>query len=255
MKTNNISFIRMQKAEFPQFAKEMLQIIEKHNPEELKLHVVNNLLAETLPALQAMKVRQSKHELTVPLNAKHTERCANANMLLSLLNVYLRDSDRLAHAKKVENCIRQHLTHISRLSVVKVSENFEMFFATVESDNSIGAAFDALGLSGYVQKAKAAHNEYKVLNEKRRIDMNKKAEKTTAMAKALVSKNARTALQVINSAVLMYPDVDYSVLIAELNALISQFKVKLKARRTRSANKLLKTTTAASSTKTVAAAV
>jgi uncharacterized protein YejL (UPF0352 family) len=49
----------MQKAEFPQFAKEMLQIIEKHNSEELKLQVVNNLLADTMPALAAMKVRQA----------------------------------------------------------------------------------------------------------------------------------------------------------------------------------------------------
>jgi len=255
MRLYNITLNKMQKVEFPQFAKEMLQIIEKHKSEELKLQVVNNLLADTMPALAAMKVRQSKHELTIRIKALHAERCQNANMIVSYLNVYLRDSNRLVDAQKVENCIRNHFAHINRWGAVKASEHFDMFFAKVEADSAIAAALEALSLSGIVHKAKAAHSEYRVLNEQRRNDINKKADKFTAVARALVSKNVKAALQIIDSAVLLYPDVDYSALIAELNALIAQYKAKLKARSTRNANKLLNATTAASSTKTVAAAV
>jgi hypothetical protein len=189
------------------------------------------------------------------LKALHAERCKNANLLVSYLNVYLRDSNHLADAQKVENCIRNHLAYINRWGAVKASEHFDMFFATVEADSVLQAALEALSLSGYVQKAKAATQQYRVLNEQRRNDINKEADKFTAVARALVSKNVKAALQIIDSAVLLYPDVDYSALIAELNALIAQYKAKLKARSTRNANKLLNATTAASSTKTVAAAV
>lgn len=254
MNIQSFTITKMQKAEFPQFAKDMLQIMVKHKVEDMNLQVVNNLLADTMPALEAMKVMESKHELTVPLKAKHTERCKNAQIIVGLLAVYLRDDDRLAHAKKVESCIQLHLARIKRMNVVKVSQNFDLFFAKIDADSGLAEAFEALGLNGYVQKAKAANSEYRALNNKRRIDINKKAEKLTAQAHAKVSKNVKAAQQIINSAVIMYPDVDYNALIAELNALIAQYKVKLKARRTRNANKLLNATTAASSSKTIAAA-
>ena len=255
MKSLTISFNSMQKAEFPQFAKDMLQIIEKHNSEELKLQVVYNLLADTMPALAAMKVRQGKHELTVPLQALHADRCKNANLLVSYLNVYLRDSNHIANAKKVEACIRHHLAHINRWGAVKASEHFDMFFASVEASSDVKAALETLGLNTYVENAKAAHTQYRMLNKQRRSELNKSADKLTAQARALVSKNVKDALQIIESASLMHPDIDYRQLKAELNALIAQYKAKLKARSTRKTNKLLNATTAASSTKTVAAAV
>lgn len=255
MELLNISIKKMHKAEFPQFAKEMLQIFEKHNTQELKLEVAHNLLADTLPALRLMKVNYGRHELTVPLKAMHTERCKNAYMLFGLLNMYMRDSDRLVHAQKLENCIRQHLANINRMSTVKVSENLDMFFATLQADSSNAASLEALGLTDYVQKARSAHEQYRVLNEKRRSELNKEADRFTIIAKSLVSKNVKIAMQLINSAGYFYPETDYSVFIAELNALIAQYNAKLKARRTRNANKQLNATTAASPSNTLADAV
>ncbi len=250
MELLNISIKKMQKAEFPQFAKDMLHVLEKHNLEELKLQATHKLMADTMPLLRSMKVSYGPHELTIPLKAMHAERCTNANMLFGLLNMYLRDSERLEHAQKLEDCIRHHLANINRLNLVKVSENLELFFAALKADSSKLAAIESLGLSSYVQKIKRAHEQYSELNNRRRAELSKEADKLTLIAKALVTKNTKIALQMIACAKYFYPEVDYSMLIAELNALITQYNTKLKARRTRNANKLSNATTDATSTHT-----
>lgn len=247
MKLLYISTKKMHKMEFPQFAKEMLQILENHNTEALKLQVAHKLLADTMPVLRSMKVRYGRHELTAPMKVLHTERCTNANMLFGLLNMYLRDPERLVHAQKLEDCIRHHLANINRISLVKVSENLELFFASLEADSVKAEALEVLGLNGYVQKARSAHEQYRELNKKRRAELNKEADRLTLKAKALVSNNTKLALQLIDSAVYFFPEVDYSIIIAELNALIAQYNAKLKARHTRNANKLSNATTNATS--------
>lgn len=243
MKLLNITTKKMQKAEFSQFAKDMLQIVEKHNTEALKLQVAHKLLADTMPVLRSLRVSYGRHELTVPLKAMHAERCKNANMLFGLLNIYLRDPERLVHAQKLEDCIRHHLANFNRMSLVKASENLELFFASLDADNDKVQALEALGMSSYVLKAKTAHGQYRELNERRRADLNREADKLTLKAKALVSNNTKRALQLIDSAVYFFPEVDYSIIIAELNALIAQYNAKLKARHTRNTNKLSNATT------------
>lgn len=68
MKLKNLSFTRLLKLELPEFAERVIGIVEEHNPEELKIEAVFDLLVKEQPQIDLLTVRYGAHPMTAELN-------------------------------------------------------------------------------------------------------------------------------------------------------------------------------------------
>lgn len=233
--------------ELPDLTGGVVRIVEKHNPETLKILSVYNLLKEHQTEVDKFRVAKKKHELTEEIDKLRKERETIFGALLNLM----RGHKKLApgNLRNAKATVMPHLDLY--LQGILLKNNFTQMRLTkelldaVDSSDAIRTALQDLGYITLIDELRVNYNAIVNLQNTRtetrsaKTRMDKSAIKTKATRLLTALFNTIEINQIAESS------LDYTPLINELNDLLAVYRqqmlVRYKAKRT---EKIKKTTDA-----------
>lgn len=134
-------------------AERTIEIIEAHNPEELKIQEVFDLLLAQQPQIKNLKVAYGPHPITqqlIPLRKKRLMYAAAIVYKMNMIvreDVYPNDSEVIKTRLKINSYL---LRFGSSKNEEIVSEKLTQFFREIENDEGFKLALDTYGLTNDV---------------------------------------------------------------------------------------------------------
>lgn len=249
-----VPFSRVQKLEFPDLVNGVVSIVEGHNPATMHIEDQYNLLLEVQPQVSSLVVVNKKHPETKVLDGLRARR---KNVLLAVM----RQTKALAKANLESQTVQLRLVtpfvntywnDINTYNSKTITERLKQMLLAIEADSSLKAAFTALGLMIFIDELTTIQSNIKLSTEKRRKSRSTLPKMRTQEVKSVVGVALADMIEAIELARKAHPELDYMPMINEINVLLTSYQSDIKARVTRNKNA---TTTAASSTTTLATAV
>ena len=142
-----VPFSAFLKIEMPRFAERMIEIVEKHNPEELAIKKMYDLLVAEKPNIEKLTDKFGAHPLTKTIAELREMRSLRISAIRLRLKVVLKENK--THDSKQLQTVKSEINHF--LKNLQSSKNDEMysqkitqFLALVASNPKLGAALDSL---------------------------------------------------------------------------------------------------------------
>lgn len=227
MKLKNLSFTRLLKLELPEFAERVIGIVEEHNPEELKIEAVFDLLVKEQPQIDLLTVRYGAHPMTAELNRLRELRQLYLSAIAFRLRVVTKEditqSDPAVILVDIE---------INRfLKKLRPSKNEEVinrmitrFFAELEANEELEAALSSLEFTVHLNELRSVHFRIQKLLGKRLKSISKRPKIKTAALRKSVCNALKNLFKEIELAPLRNPELDYKELFDELNDLMDKYR-------------------------------
>ena len=154
---------------------EVVSILEKHNPEELRLQDFQAILQAQKAKVKLLIEPYGKHQLTEVLARLHEKRLDYASLILMKRNALLKvDNKKIQElAQTTKWLTNQFLTKLGRKSRSDVTVMLEVFFSELNMDENaeVLEAFVRLGLDDYLNDLEKTNNEFQKLRSKRSLDI------------------------------------------------------------------------------------
>lgn len=222
-----IPFSGFLKLELPRFTLRVLDIVDSHNPEELKIKEMFDLLEAEKPRIARLKDKYGPHPLTFELNSMREMR----TFYISSLRFHLKKANKeMKSSHKVEvTLVNNELNHFfNNLELSKNEEMFiqkiNLFFDAIEANEELESSFSTLGFTEQLNNLRHVHSSIKSLINTRLRSISKRKGETTAQLRKYVIVATTNLVKQIEIAPFMNPDIDYSSLFNELNQLITEYK-------------------------------
>lgn len=246
----SLNFSRIRKFEYPELINGVVEIVEKHNPEQLGILGMYNLLLEVLPQLDELTVSYGSHPLTADLIEYRTKRSKLIRSLLAQTTAKNKAgvSALTAHTAVALPFLQRYFSKLSATNSRILSEEVNKMLAELAKDDALKAAFTALNLTVTTDELKRIQQSIKQNVSLRRAELAGRAKADTTAITNNVSIALDNLLKAIELAKVEHSDLDYMPLVNELNGLIGNYQVLIKSRITRSKNLAKKTTVALSPT-------
>ena len=227
MVLKTLYFSKLLKLELPEFAERVIGIVEEHNPEELKIEAVFDLLVKEQPQIDLLNVRYGAHPLTVELNRLRELRALYISAILFQLKVVTKED-----ATRANPSVRLVGIEVNRfLKKLKPSKNEEVtnrmitrFFAELDSNEELEAAFSSLEFTVHLNDLRNVHSSIQELLGKRLKSISKRPKIKTAALKKSVRDALKNLFKEIELAPLRNPELDYKELFDELNDLLDKYR-------------------------------
>jgi hypothetical protein len=220
--------------EFPDFAADICELIEKHNPVALKIDGVFGLLKAYMPEVEKITVRERSHPMTAVLQTLRLSRDQTLGSILTIMKGHRKISlEPMATAASIAlPILDKYLTEINRISSLSKRKRLSLLFDEMDTNSEFATALETLGLKVLVVELKRLSNEIVTLLKSRR-DANVQAERVYNYT---IIANASTALtnlfKTIEINSLIETNVDYSPLVNALNEILTEYNAILSARST-----------------------
>lgn len=243
--------------EYPDFATNVIEIVEKHNPETLKISGVIDLLKAEVPEIEKITINERYHPMTKELKTLRANRDKTLGAILSLIQGYKKQQvPALAAAVFIAiPFLDRFLTKINRNSNFIKNKKIDLMLIELAGNEALKAAFQTLGFTVLLDDLKTNYQAIVATQKNRRLSKSttQRVECRKIIVKAQIAMNNLFRTIEINQ--LVEKNVDYLPLINELNEMLIEYKTLLTQRRTlvQKAN-LIKKVTVASSTTTTATA-
>lgn len=246
----SLNFSRIRKFEYPELINGVVEIVEKHNPEQLGILGMYNLLLEVQPQLNELTVSYGSHPLTAELADYRIKRLKIIRSLLAQVTAIDKAgvSALTAHTAVALPFLQRYLTKLSAKNARIISEGVNKMLAELAGDDALKAAFTALNLTVITDELKKIQQSIKQNASLRRAELAGRAKADTNNIITNVTIALDNLLIAIELAKVEHSDLDYMPLMNELNGLIGNYQVLIKSRITRSKNLAKKTTVALSPT-------
>lgn len=257
--TTRISLQKAYKDELPDILSKVLDIVNKHNPSDLKIEGFYLTLLAEYQQMVLLDSKQVPHPFSVELKKLRKRRVklieAIVKQAISVETVDI-DSQREA-ALLILPIVKLHLFELKRAVLYKIHKSVMDFSAELKQSTQLMAAAETIGIKVYasdllkledsmVEGAKEMNSS----NSKRRIPALQKLSSRNDTINAY--QNLITAIELARVSNL---GIDYLPMIAELNNYLVPHQGEFKSRVTRSKTAVAKKTkTAAMSTTTSATA-
>lgn len=238
-KIKSIKLERLYKLELPTLAEKVMELVEKHDPETLKITEANDLLIQQQSHIDILKMEYGAHELTEKVNTLRVQRAAYA----AVISLHTRALNRIGNEGEDDGVrlarltVDFYLTNLRRYNEQVTHVKLSEFFRKIEENEALETTFSTLGLTLYLNELRSVHS---------RIDKLLKNRKASIAARpkirvAPIAKSVRTALRNlfshINFAQTQNIDIDYLGLIADINEQISDYTRLISMRATLRAKK------------------
>ena len=226
MYLEKIHFSRLRKLELPEFADRVMGIVEKHDPESLKIQEAFDLLVAEQPQIDALVVRFGAHPLTKKLEPLRKERTLYATAISFQMRGYARglifgDEDAVIVAKEA---VDRFLLNLRSNNEEIINRRITQFFAEIDSDEELETAFATLGLTALLNDLRNVHSSIAELLAKRLNDISKRPKGKSEV----FAKSVREALNLLFMQITFMQkinkEMDYLPLIDELNELIIRYR-------------------------------
>ena len=228
-----ISFSQLLKLEFQYLASSVIEIVEKHDPEALKIKEIFDILVKQKPQIKLLKVRYGPHPITLKLSNLRFSRNAYAQGMIDQLKTLERvkesgTEEALIVAKPI---VIRYLQNLSKNTEKTIRQTLIQFFDVVAEDGAFQMALETLGLLSYhdnLQSVNTAIDEQYIL---RRENVSARPKDKTPDIIAAIMSDTQDLFKQIEVAQIKHPEIDYTTLIDELNNEIAKAKAEVKARK------------------------
>ena len=238
-KIKSIQLSSLKKYELPDFAESVINVIEAFDPEVLKIKETFDLLADQEEDIDILRWEYGPHEITSEMNTLRVKRAAYAAVISSqaraLSHVDVEGSD--AGIKSVGMIADLYLTNLRRHNERTIQGKLLEFFRHIDAREELEAALASMGLSSHVDSLRSVHS---MMNEQWKKRDTSIAGRPSANFPS-ITKSVRNALSNlfahINLAQIKNVELDYSLLISELNKKITHYTSLINSRMTASEKK------------------
>ena len=227
MELVKIPLSRLLKLELPQFAERVIGLIENNNPEELQINEVFGQLKKEKPKIAQLVVRYGPHPITDELGKLREMRRLYVSGILYQLKVVIKEDKTGADSsvKLVKIEVQRFLSNLrSSKNDETINRKITQFYAEIEQNEVLEAAFDSLGFTNILDELQSVHSTIEELRDVRLVDISKRPKVKTPM----LSKSVREALKLmfkeIEVAPIRNPEIDYEPLFDQLNELLIEYR-------------------------------
>ena len=221
-----IPFSKLLKVELSRFAMRVIGIVERHNPEELHINELFDMLVAEMPRIKTLKDKYGPHPLTEELRDLRKMRALYVSAIKFRLKVVVREDE---SGENVDvNTVKYEIDHF--LNSLKVSRNEEIFnqkiiqfYAAIENDEELRNSLFSLEFGAHLDKLKAVHEDMQRVITARLVSIAQRPQETTAQLTKVVLTAIRNMIKHIEIAPLLNPRLDYAPLHSELNQLFFEY--------------------------------
>ena len=228
-------FYRMNKLENPEFAERILDIVESHNPETLKINDVYDLAVAKKPEIEGLKVRHGRHPITSELKLKRKMRLMYAASIVHKMSVVVREnakdiSREVTEAKIIIDIYLLNLGVGNNEEVI--NQKMTQFFMLIDSNEALETTMLNIEITPDINNLRNTHSEIKELTKMRLQLLTKRPKAETDKKLKVIRKVLTDLFMQIEVASLKNTDLDYRPLINEINGVIDNYRELVNTRYT-----------------------
>lgn len=225
LKIKRIKFSRLWKLEVAELANSVIEIVEKYNPETLKIDEIFDLLVEQRPQIELLEVEYGPHPITQELQNLRRRRIAFAQGIINQVRTieYGKMEGTVEPMKVVKPVVNRYLLNLSRNNNRITSQKVTQFFEHIEEKPEVNTAMEALDLTLYLNQLQSVHSVLREQFNNRRDSISKRPKGITpSVVKSILTAMKNLFLQ-IELAQVKNPELDYTPLVDELNDELTNF--------------------------------
>ena len=216
------------------FARSIIEIIERHNPERLKIKEIFDLLVAQKANINLLMETHGPHPVTQQLKPvrKNYYMHAQAIVYKMKLAVKLNAGDLTYPILEAEAIANDYLHGLvqSKSEAVMISR-VRGFLEVIDSDDEVKATFASFGLMREIEELRHAHTTLQELLMKRTQSISERPRLNKRETAAPVIKTLKYMFIEIELAQLINKELDYEPLFNELNEIIGEYKNRVKRRQ------------------------
>ncbi len=232
-KINKIGFSRLRKVDVKTLASRVINIVEGYDPETLKIKEIYDLLVEHEPQIESLDIGYGPHPISPKLNAMRRRRGAIGQGLVDQMK-YIEYGkmtgvdDNLVIAKSL---VMRYLQGIWHKDDNFILDRVNLFFHHLNKNEDLATAFSSLDLMNHLDNLKSVAYAVERQYNTRRQSVSARPKNPTPGIVFNLKEALEDMFKQIELAQVKNQELDYTLLINDLNLEIATFKAMLKARK------------------------
>ena len=229
-----LCFTDLRKLELPAFASTVIDIIDGHDPEALKINEVFEMLTALQPEIDLLTVPYGPHPITEELAPLRQQRQMYASSAVFTMGKVVKKDAliKLATVRDAKILVARYLHNMSKNKNEKeTNEKISKFFVDMAANADLPEAFESFGMSEDLNSLKLAHSKISRLLISRLSSKSARTKLKSEELAKIVSEGLRNVFKQIEVAQLKHPEINYRPLMNELNDLIIEYKNLINARK------------------------
>ena len=227
-----IAVSRLLKTEVQLLLRDTVRILEKHDPELLRLKDVLHILKKQEEKIHFFTMPHKGHVLTVKLDQLRKKRlkCASliAGQVSSLEKSFL--SSIQHNAETVKFLSDTYLTYLGQMNQYDIDMQIMLFFSNLKESPEEQAAFQALGLQPYLDELQKLNEACRDTTRDRSRNIKDRPPTGDRALERETQRILRMFFDHVNYTQQIFKDTDYTPFISRLNAELTICSKNIKTR-------------------------
>lgn len=233
LEIKNVPFSKLLRLELPDLANQVINIVEHYSPAELQIEEVYNLLVAKAPQIKNLKSSYGASPITLQLKPMRDELLLHVGEIKFQYRKarFLRTDSTDKPLTVVKVAIDLHLRRLrtSKHEYI-LNQKITQFLEEVNVNSELNGALETLGFTNLIDNLRTAHSKINMyLSERLRSISQRPREKTDEIANEVIEA-IKDLFKQIEVAQLKYPELNYTALFDELNALVTSYRNKISVR-------------------------
>lgn len=220
-------FSRLLKLEVPALAKSVIEVVEKHNPEELQIKEIYDLLLEKDPLIKNLIVIYGVHSATVALKPLREQLL----LKVSSLRLELKMASKMTSENILQSATIMNLAYNAYLFKLRSNRNEKVilekitaFINVLNEDAALASAVETLDLTDLIDSLRSLLNRVKGLISSRTELISQRPKEKAKQTAGKVVRAMKDIFKQIEVAQLKHPELDYAPLFHELNDTLDKYR-------------------------------
>ena len=239
MQIITISSSWLHKLEYADYVKGVIKIVNKHDPELLKINGFYNRLLELQPQLEGLTLSYGKHPVSKDLRGlrkvRETVITAIQSQIVSVETANLKEHE--SELRLMLPTLHRFFDDIKTKNQKDKSERIDQFLRVISSNEAMNDALKTLGFDLLVAKLLENSSAINELIHLRNEDISVRPKMQTEARIKQLDKAIYLLFHAIELERLENPDLNFQPLIDELNVWNTTYQTLVKSRRTQSSKK------------------
>lgn len=234
MVLKRVPYSKLLKNELPSLAKDVIRVVERHNPEELLIKDVCDLLVAETPQIVLLSNRHGVHPLSLKLIPMREKLMLSVSAIKFQLRVVSsdKDPDVQKDATVVRLALNRNLYRLqtSSKNETSVNDRIDHFLYEVENDAELSGALRSLGLMTHIENLELAHADVQNTLSMRTKSISERSKETSKEIGDFVIFALKNVFKQVELAKVKNKEIDYQPLFNELNDTVIKYRIGVKVR-------------------------
>lgn len=239
MKTSKLtfSFSQLWNSEYSLVIERILDIVAKHNPQDLALDRAYERINVLRPELEKIQIQAKTNGITDTIITTDELRDKITRAVFNLVQAYnqLGINPYAEHAKTLHLWLSKYTKSILKENYTSQTEKTNQLIAEMEASEAIKKALSGLHLTDLLSRLKNVNEEFENLFRTRTSTMASIPTVDTKAIRQQIDKEVNKLFVAIDFCSNEYEDKNYAPLINELSELLNYHRSQIKARKNKKA--------------------